>query len=961
MTVQCEDGRDEVGHCPHSSPACSGWVAAHYKCYRMFTAGKISFHKARDTCRANGLHLASVKSEKEVGGAIALLRHWKTAAVFGLTCGFHSHHELYSYSLTWSDKTVVYTARHLGYFSGSGTINSFRVSHLRNKLDVKRANKRRVLFFVCEKLMEHKNEITSRPVEFLLDKTSSLDFRRTKQSLVTCADGHLTHAFLACDQKSRCGQTVCYFVRETRNTVEVISAVQRYVDTVAMYSCSSDDTEVSYSLLCDFTPDCVDKSDESFCSHAFCTEFTCANGPCVPISKRCDKYADCPDGSDEQNCFKEKVCRPFPGNTKKNLSYIIGFLSKGRITREEIDNTDPCPSSHYRCTKEEFYCLPVYTRCNGFFDCIFQEDERDCESWTCPGLYRCWGSTVCVLADHMCDGFPHCPGHDDEWLCDMTCPSHCLCQGHAFLCLQRFTAHLFPQLRYLDGRGSGMTPSDLKNNPYIVRLSLARCSVSVLSGLTFPNLQFMDLRHNEINYIRINVFADLQNLQILILKGNPLTSVTTSPSNMRLTLLKKIDLSETQLSVFDDKVFSFAPGLQFINISYCNTHFNKTSFAQRFPFLRELDIRGIIINGFLSDLLSGLSFLDSVLSSDYRLCCEKILPNITPKPACLAPQHYLSSCEDMLQSEVYRLNFWFVAVLATVANLVCFVCHCVESCVPIPYEGPVVVFMASLQCADLCMGIYASVIAAAHKAFSGQYVYHEDGWKESPACKMAGFLSLLSSEVSNLIILFLSLDHLCNLILPLTIYKFSRRSAAVACGVTWLLGIVLASIPLLPGLSHWGHYGQTAVCTAMLHEWPHVSREHLFLHTILTLNLFIYFVVCVTQVIIYRATPRYRLLINSSENPGSASVDMVMRVAVTNVAGWLSVTAVSVLTLADVTGTATNVFMVIMVLPLNPAVNPLLCLWHAVAYKRRRKQEERLLRLLRSRRKCLFNKTAAMK
>ena len=242
------------------------------------------------------------------------------------------------------------------------------------------------------------------------------------------------------------------------------------------------------------------------------------------------------------------------------------------------------------------------------------------------------------------------------------------------------------------------------------------------------------------------------------------------------------------------------------------------------------------------------------------------------------------------------------------------------------------------------------MIAAAHETFSGQYVYHEDRWKGSPACKVAGFLSLLSGEVSNLIILFLSLDHLCNLILPLTTYRFSKRSAAVACGVTWVLGIVLTSIPLP---SHWGHYGHTAVCSAMLHDLPHVSREHYFLHTILTLNLFICFVVCVTQVIIYRATPRHRLLFHSSKNPGSTSVDMIMKVAVTNVAGWLSVTAVSVLTLAGVTGTAVNVLMVIMVLPLNCAVNPLLCLWHAVSYKRRQKQEERLLHLLKSRRKCV--------
>ena len=498
-----------------------------------------------------------------------------------------------------------------------------------------------------------------------------------------------------------------------------------------------------------------------------------------------------------------------------------------------------------------------------------------------------------------------------------------------------------------------MKPSDLRKNSYIVRLSLAHCSIRALSAMTFRNLRFLDLGHNKINDVLMNVFIALQNLQILILKGNPLTVMTTRPSSMKQTLLRKIDLSETHLRVFDSETLSSAPGIQYINLSYSNTYSIRANFASIVPFLRELDLRGIEINDFPSTLFLGLSDLANVYSSDYRLCCDAILPNIAPKPTCLAPQHYLSSCEDMLQSEVYRMNFWFVAVLASLANVFCFVCHCVESCVPIPYSGPVVLIMTSLQCADFCMGLYAGAIAAVHETFSGQYFYYEDRWKESVACKVAAFWSLLSSEVSIFITFLLTLDHLTILLFPLTKYRFSSRSAAVACGVAWLMGIVLASIPLFPGFSHFGHYGNTAVCSLMLHDRPHVNHEHYFLHTILIFNLLICFVECMILAIIYRATPRHRVLLDSDKNPGSTSVDVVMRIAVTNVAGWLSVTTVSVLTLAGVTGIATKVFMAIMVLPLNSAVNPLLCLWHAEGFKHRQKQEKRVLHLLKSRRKCM--------
>ena len=136
MIVQCEDGRDEAGHCPHTSPACPGWVAVQHKCYKIFTAGKLSLRQARDVCRAHGFELASVKGEQEIGGALALLRRWNTSAVFGLTCGLYPEHMLYRYNLIWFDKTVVYKANHFGQFIGLGWAYSFRAYDLRERLNV---------------------------------------------------------------------------------------------------------------------------------------------------------------------------------------------------------------------------------------------------------------------------------------------------------------------------------------------------------------------------------------------------------------------------------------------------------------------------------------------------------------------------------------------------------------------------------------------------------------------------------------------------------------------------------------------------------------------------------------------------------------------------------------------------------------------------------------------------------
>ena len=955
-SVADDTGRVDTG-------LCRGWVAAGQKCYKWFTSrdSYIKPEKARDLCRSMGFELTLLKTMQGFQNFVKYLKPETNirSKIIGLVYKSDEIPSMYRHVLTWTDKTIIYNTNHVRMPKKRPLAKEYYY-YSRQFKDVlivtTGAKYLKLKNFLCEKPVQLLKLSTSQSVEFPFSQQSPLTSQQFSQPVVLCTEGHVTLSFLSCDPKSRCGTTACSFALGTQSFSEVISAALHPVDHVVMYACSSGYREVSYSLLCDFRQDCEDNSDESFCYHPTCKGFSCPNGQCLSLNKRCNKVVDCLGGSDEDDCrLEQKWYDRDTTNQNQNTSYLINFDGDGFFTQRVMNITDPCPGTHYRCTKEWFYCLPVYTRCNGVFDCIFQEDERDCEGWTCPGLYRCRDSTVCVHADHMCDGWPVCPQHDDEWLCDMTCPTQCLCQGHAFLCPQPFSAHLFPQLRYLDARGSGMALFYLSNNTYIVHLNLGHCSISTLPAMTFPNLQFFDLSYNEIKSIVMNIFTALSNLQILILKGNPLTSVTTNPSNTRQTLLRQIDLSETHLSEFKSKMLPFSPGVKLLNISYSITHSINTNLALTVPFLREIDIRGVIVNDFPSDIFLGLKDLANVYSSDYRFCCEKILPNIAPKPRCLAPKHYLSSCDDMLQSEVYRFNFWFVVVMASMTNLFCLACHCVETCVQIPYTGPVVVFMASLLCADFCVGIYASVIAAAHETFSGQYVFYEDRWKDGVACKVAGFLSLLSREVSILIIFLLSLNHLTLVSFPISTYRFSSRSAAVASGVTWIVGSLLASVPLLPELSHLAHYGHTAVCSLMLHDRRHLKYEHHFLHAILIFNLFICLLVCVTLAIIYTATPRNRVLIISSENPGSTSVDVIMKIAVTDVAGWFSVTTASVLTLAGVTGIATNVFMVIMVLPLNAAVNPLLCLWHAVAYKRRQKQEERLLRLLKSRRKCVSN------
>jgi fluoride ion exporter CrcB/FEX len=66
-------------------------------------------------------------------------------------------------------------------------------------------------------------------------------------------------------------------------------------------------------------------------------------------------------------------------------------------------------------------------------------------------------------------------------------------------------------------------------------------------------------------------------------------------------------------------------------------------------------------------------------------------------------------------------------------------------------------FIINLGISDLLMGIYLYIIAVADVSFHGEYFLHETSWRESFACKFAGVITTLSSEVSVCFTLLISL------------------------------------------------------------------------------------------------------------------------------------------------------------------------------------------------------------
>ena len=102
-------------------------------------------------------------------------------------------------------------------------------------------------------------------------------------SAVTCPRGHVTHTFMACDQATLCwaGSDVTFSLSPESWALPTSQSCPVELFTRSLppsFLCGSELQRVPYSLVCDHQRDCLDGSDETFCTFPPCkNEFRCLN------------------------------------------------------------------------------------------------------------------------------------------------------------------------------------------------------------------------------------------------------------------------------------------------------------------------------------------------------------------------------------------------------------------------------------------------------------------------------------------------------------------------------------------------------------------------------------------------------------------------------------------------------------------------------------------------------------
>ena len=952
LKQECEGREDEGGHCPFSSPACDGDMAvAGTKCFSLHvTQKKISWLEAKGLCEDRSGQLAILRSQEEVYVLLNMLRI--ANRVRHTYVGLFMDTEvprLYRKTWRWVDNTVAYSAPKMKMSSERqmGCHSLFADGFV---LRAKFIHEALTYSYTCEHKLANHSFVHTNPQEAIPNAIKADYIYLTQEKLqpklhrplTICPGGYVTHDFLKCDLQAAC--LVKQYELHCPLDSTATGGPDLRTEQVRMFVCDNLIHTLPYTLVCNFSPDCLDGSDETFCQHGHTTcdhsQHQCASGQCVALGKSrvtsiCDKVSDCYDGSDEAACsFYRSKYKPLAVKPVAR----IDFDQKYSVTSTELDKPYICPDTHFNCIVQMTYCLPIYVLCNGYYDCPQKEDELGCENYTCPGFYRCRGTSVCVHVTQLCDGVAQCEGRDDEMLCEFLCPHHCQCQGWAFVCRQSFPAHSFPQLRYLDAGHSLMTLGDLVNNSYLVWLSLHSCQLQELSNSSLGNLQTLDVSNNLIESVDVDSFHFFPNLKEIRLSNNPLVTVIPKYFTEKQTFLYKIDLSQTRLAEFDCGIFSGFSTITDFNFSHCGIVRVSRKMFTCFTYLNQLDVRGTKLVQESFSLVQQQDYIEAVFSDDYRHCCPTALPTVQHKVFCLAPFSGLSSCSHLVRLQLHRTCLWVMTIFSFIGNACCIVVRYLHGH---DLKGASVeIFMFNLGLANLMMATYLSIILAADLHFHGNFLAHERDWVASLSCRTAAFLALVSSDVSRFTVFLLSVDRL--VAVAFSSGRFQVKSISLTCLVSVLIAVLL-NLPFLVSVEDRSCMTNLCLPVPTLESDPH-SRAY-FWGVVVTLNTVLTLVTCISQSLVYhQVRSKYVIATSSQISRDMALAQRVMTLVVTDVIWRMGITTIGLLAyvISDDVLEATLVLGV----PLKPVLNPLLYTSGLLAEKRKRKAECRLLKLV---------------
>ncbi|XP_068979093.1 lutropin-choriogonadotropic hormone receptor isoform X5 [Bombus flavifrons] len=364
-----------------------------------------------------------------------------------------------------------------------------------------------------------------------------------------------------------------------------------------------------------------------------------------------------------------------------------------------------------------------------------------------------------------------------------------------------------PKLKSLDMKSNFLTEMpNLRNCSELRVLDLASNVIPSLPDEPFKGLNMLHdllLSNNKLQVIPSDAFVGLSRLQVLDLESNYIEYI--HPDAFKETKhLEDLNLG--------NNVFPALPTLGLSGLLHLKT-FNNPALREfpapeRFPRVQTMVLSyAYHCCSFLSveveDPVTKSSVQESILfptDNDFDMILwNSSFTDIWPQLSPFLP------CQDLFDWWTLRCGVWVVFLLAMLGNgTVVFVLIFSRSKMDVPRF-----LVCNLAAADFFMGIYLGLLAVVDASTLGEFRMYAIPWQTSAGCQLAGFLGVLSSELSVYTLAVITLERNYAITHAMHLNKrLSLKHAGYIMTAGWGFALSMASLPLV-GVSD---YRKFAIC-----------------------------------------------------------------------------------------------------------------------------------------------------
>lgn len=115
-----------------------------------------------------------------------------------------------------------------------------------------------------------------------------------------------------------------------------------------------------------------------------------------------------------------------------------------------------------------------------------------------------------------------------------------------------------------------------------------------------------------------------------------------------------------------------------------------------------------------------------------------------------------------------------------------------------------------LLVSDFLMGVYLLTIGSYDSVYEDKYAIHALQWMRSWNCSFCGFIAMLSSELSVLVLALITIErYRC---ITANFRVVTTSSARWNLLFVWMIALAISSFPLIYWHHHSPYYGSSGVC-----------------------------------------------------------------------------------------------------------------------------------------------------